>query len=112
MAKFKAEAHDAEYAQKLLRVVHGLAHLRTRHRADIITIESGPEDDPLPHARLRRIGVHLWVLEIADHRGRWEPTDVRTKLDIALTVLAQDFGWVLTPIDDDENPLRTSDRED
>jgi hypothetical protein len=112
MAKFKAEAHDTEYAQKLLQVVHGLRHLRTRGRADTVTIESGPEDDPVTHARVRRVGVHLWVLEIADHRGRWEPTDVRAKLDIALTVLAKDFGWVLTPIDDDENPLRTSDRED
>jgi hypothetical protein len=111
MPKLKAEAFNAEYAQKLLNIVHGLAHLRARARADTITIESGDDDDPIAHARVRRVGVHLWVLDIADHRGRWEPTDVRTKLDIAITVLAKDFGWVLTPIDD-ENPLRTSDRED
>ena len=112
MAKFKAEAFNAEYAQKLLNIVHGLGHLRARARADTITIESGDADDAVPHARARRVGVNLWVLEIADHRGRWEPTEVRTNLDTAITVLAEDFGWVLTPIDDDANPLRTSDRED
>lgn len=111
MPKLKAEGYDADYAQKLLNVVHGLAHLRARNRADTITIESGDKEDPVPHARVRRVTVSLWVLEIADHRGRWEPTDVRMKLDNAITVLAEDFGWVLTPIED-ENPLRTSDRED
>ena len=112
MAKFKAEEHDATYAQMLLHSVYGLTHLRARNRADVITIESGPATDAVPHARCKRVGVHLWVLEIADHRGRWEGTDVRTDLDRALTVLAEDFGWVLTPIDEDEDPLRTSDRED
>ena len=83
MTKFKGEAFNAEYAQKLLNAVHGLGHLRARHRAETITIESGPADDPILHARVRRVGAHLWVLETADHRGSWEPTDVRTNLDSA-----------------------------
>jgi hypothetical protein len=109
MTKLKADSSAASYAQHLLNVAHGLTHLRTRHRADIVTIESGPANDPVAHARLKRVGVHLWILEIADHRGRWEPAPVRATLEASLAALVSDFGWVLTPIDDD--PLRTSDPE-
>lgn len=109
MTQLKADSSAALYAQHLLHVVHRLAHLRTRHRANVITIESGPTEDPVAHARLKRVGVHIWVLEIADHRGKWEPAPVRATLEASLTALVHDFSWVLTPIDED--PLRTSDPE-
>ena len=109
MTKLKADSSAASYAQHLLKVAHGLTHLRTSQRADVITIESGPIDDPVAHARLKRVGVHLWVLEIAEHSGRWEPAPVRATLEASLTALVGDFGWVLTPID--YAPLRTSDPE-
>ncbi|MBK6520235.1 MAG: transposase [Polyangiaceae bacterium] len=32
-----------------------------------------PTTTPWPCARLRRDTVHLWILEIADHKGRWAP---------------------------------------
>ena len=32
---------------------------------DLVTIESGPIKDPWPHARLRRVGVHIWQLDMA-----------------------------------------------
>lgn len=111
MAKFKAEESHATSVRLILCTTNGLRHLRTRHRADIVTIESGPESDPVAHARLKRVGVHLCVLEIADHRGKWESANVRATLDEALAALVHNFDWVLTQIDDDE-PLRTSDRED
>lgn len=110
MAKLKADSSAASHAQHLLNVVHGLTHLRTRHRADVVTIESGPAADPVPHARLKRVGVHLWVLEIADHRGRWEPAPVRATIEVVVSTLVSEFGWVLTSIEDDD-PLRTSDQE-
>lgn len=112
MPKFKAGEPQAQHARYLLGVVHGQGHLRTRHRADIVTIESGSTDDAVPHARLKRVSVHLWILEIADHRGKWEATPVRTTLEAAISTLVEEFGWLLTPIEDDENdPLRTSDRQ-
>lgn len=100
MAKFKAEESNANYISMILRNANGLRHLRTRHRADVVTIESGPEDDPVAHARVKRVGVHLWVLEIADHRGKWESAHVRDHIDAVLKALVHDFGWVLTQIDD------------
>lgn len=86
-----------EEAQKHLHA-RGLTHLRVRARGDLLTIESGPEDDPVKHARLRRSTVHLWTLEIADHRGRFEPAGLRDLSDKLLDTLVTDFPWVLEPI--------------
>jgi hypothetical protein len=108
MPKFKADSSSASEAQNLL-IKHGHSHLRTRHRADVVTIESGAPDDVVAHARLRRVSVHLWLLDIANHRGKWEPTLVRSTLPDCINTLAQDFGWVLELFEED--PLRTSDQE-
>ncbi len=108
MPKFKADSSSAMFVKHLL-TTHDQSHLRARHRADMVTIESGPGDDVIPHARLKRVGVHLWILQIADHRGRWESTPVRSTIEASITALVEDFGWVLMPFDDD--PLRTSDQE-
>ena len=69
-----------------------------RRRADVLTLESGPEADPVKHARFLRVGVHLWVLEVASHTGRWQPSGLRGHLDKLLAALVDTFGWVLTPI--------------
>ncbi|WP_437949187.1 hypothetical protein WME98_52930 [Sorangium sp. So ce296] len=73
-------------------------NLRARKRGELVVIESGPDDDPIPHARLRRDTVQLWRLEIATHTGRWEPTGIRAPLKDILDVLVHDFPWVLTPV--------------
>jgi len=98
MPKFQAEKPDATQVERFLRE-RGLRHLRARHRADLVTIESGPRKDPWPHARLRRVGVHLWQLEMATHTGRWEPTPLRGQREQLLTMLVDQFGWTLQPID-------------
>lgn len=110
MPKFQADEWIAESVVQQLHVHEQLRHLRTRHRADVVNIESGPVHDAVKHARLKRVGVHLWLLEIADHRGRWEPTGVRTQIEAAVATLMDAFGWVLEPIDED--PMRTSDPQD
>lgn len=90
----KSEAEDAE---RYLRE-QGFDHLRTRHRGKIVTIESGPEDDVVKHARFRKDTVHLWILEIADHRGRWERTGSRDTIDNLRIALVEEFPWVLEKI--------------
>ena len=94
----KADSWHASCVERLLHA-RGLEHLRARSRGALVTIESGPDDDPIPHARLRRDTVHLWLVEIADHRGRWGPTPIRANLETAIVCLHSDYGWVLTPID-------------
>ena len=98
MPKHQASRADATGVTAFLRT-RGLGHLRARHRADLVTIESGPVKDPWPHARLRRVGVHLWQLEIATHTGRWEPTPLRGLREQLLTMLIDQFGWTLQPIE-------------
>ena len=62
---------------------------------DVTIIESGPEDDPVLHARLRRDTVHLWTLEMATHTGRWERTGFRDQRDKLLDLLVTTFPWIV-----------------
>jgi len=98
MPKHQASRSDATEVATFLRD-RGLRHLRARHRADLVTIESGPAKDPWPRARLRRVGVDLWQLEMATHTGRWQPTPLRGVRKQLLTMLVDQFGWTLAPIE-------------
>jgi hypothetical protein len=99
MAKHTAQQQDAEAVASNLRETAGLAHLRVRRRADLIVIESGPDDDPNPRARLRRVGVHQWRLEMATHTGRWETTPFQAQRDELVQLLVENFGWTLAPFE-------------
>ncbi len=92
----KASFYATGVAQELEQ--RGLEHLRVRAYGKTLTIESGPEDDPVKHARLKRDTVHLWILQVADHKGRFQPTGMRADLDTLLDTLVRDFGWLLEPI--------------
>lgn len=93
-----ASPHDAEAVQKYLQRFPELAHLRARRRAALVTIESGPDDDPVPHARLRRIRSNCWRLEMPTFSGRWEPTPFEGGLEDVLSMLVEDFGWTLQKV--------------
>jgi hypothetical protein len=41
-----------------------------RKRGDLIILESGSEDDPVAHARLRRVTSQWWTLEMGI-TGKW-----------------------------------------
>jgi hypothetical protein len=98
VAKFPADEIHVETATLFLRKQRKLAHLRVRKRGDTIIIESGPKNDPVAHARLRRVTGQSWTLEMPSHVGRWEPTPISAPLQQALTTLVQQFPWTLTPI--------------
>ena len=78
----------------------GLRHLGVRRRGAVLTIESGPPTDPFPRARLRRVAVHLWQLEMPTRSGRWDATPFRAQLDDLVTSLMSDFGWTLQDFGD------------
>ena len=90
--------YDAGETERQLAEYVGLSHLRVRVRGAVLTLESGPSEEPHAHARLRRVSATLWSLEIAGRGGRWEQTglrDTRAKLVLALV---EQFGWVLEPV--------------
>jgi hypothetical protein len=91
-----ADQDDADELLELLQA-QDLAHLRVRRRGGILTIESGPKDDVVQHARLRRLAKHLWTLEVATHMGNWQATGLRSPLPDIAHVLHQQFPWVLVP---------------
>ena len=98
MVKYSAETYEASDLQKFLRE-KGHKHLRVRKYGALLIIESGPNDDPVSHARFRRVTVNYWTLEMATHTGKWEHTGLRGLLDDLRQMLVEDFGWVLTPIE-------------
>ena len=77
---------------------HAITHLRVRRHAQLLVLESGPEDDPIPHARFRRQAVHIWTLELPSHTGRWDKTPYRGLIDNMLAVLETEMPWTLAPI--------------
>ena len=94
--------------QQKLHDQYGLRHLRVRKRGLLLTLESGPDDDPYRHVRFRRDTVHLWTVEAAS-RGKWERMHLRATLDELLEMLTTEMSWLIQSID--ESPVGTSDRE-
>ncbi len=98
MAKYNAETWDALDVTNYLHA-QGCNHVRVRRYGDLLVIESGPKNDAIKHARMRRVSVHYWTLEMATHTGQWQQTGLRGLLDEINKSLFHDFGWVLTPIE-------------
>lgn len=97
MVKYPADEIDVDGTEAFLRQ-HGLEHLRVRKRGDTLTLLSGPDNDPIPHARLRRVSSQWWSLEMPTHTGRWDRTPLRAPRLAVLTALVEQFPWTLTPI--------------
>jgi len=106
MPKLKAEEFDLDVVEEALESLQ-LPHLRARKRGAAIIVESGPKQDPLKHFRLRRDTAQYWLLDIANHQGRWEPTPYREPLGNLVRRVAEDFPWVVADVF--KNPERTSD---
>lgn len=96
MPKLAAEDYHAdELADDLAD--HGFPHLRVRRRGAVLTIESGSKPHVVPHARLRRDTVHLWILEMPTAGGKWDVTPYRDVMDRQVQRLVGDLAWTLTP---------------
>jgi len=94
-----ADQDDADDLLELLHTERDLTHLRVRRRGGVLTIESGPKDDVVQHARLRRVTQHKWTLEVATHMGEWQATGLREPMPVLVQTLKQQFPWVLTPLE-------------
>jgi hypothetical protein len=97
MPKLAADPIDVLCVEDYLRQHAELAHLRVRKRGALMILESGPQDDAVPHARLRRATKQWWTPELPSHTGTWSPLPARLPIREALDLLRTDFAWVLTP---------------
>jgi hypothetical protein len=106
MAKQSADNASEDSIKNSLEQYPGLNHIRARRRGDLLTLESGPKDNPFPHARFLRDTVHLWRLEMPTREGyRWERTPMRASLDELLGKVIESSPWMLnSPY---ESPVRT-----
>jgi hypothetical protein len=98
MAKLTAEERDADALESFLLGL-GHKHLRVRRRADVLTIESGPTDDPYPHARLRRVTVQYWRLEMPNSSGKWDLTPFRGLRADVQKLLVDSFPWTIAALE-------------
>lgn len=97
MPKHTADELQRFSLQDLLQR-RGLTHLRVRRNGVLLIVESGPEDDPVRHVRLRRHGAHTWTLEVASHTGAWQPTPLRGPVERLVDLVVADFPWTVEPI--------------
>lgn len=86
-------------AEQILRDHPEYSHLRVRARGDLVILESGSTDDPIPHVRFRRATMQWWYLEMPSHTGRWERTPFRASMRELFEIVQQQFGWTLEPLD-------------
>lgn len=107
MSGYSREEEAVDWLLEHFANTKGLGHLRARKRGRVVTVESGPAKNSVPHVRFRRDTVHLWILEMPGRGGRWEPTPYRDLLETLVGLVEQQFPWALAPIV--ENPDRTSD---
>ncbi len=98
MSEFGPEALAVEWLHDHFAQTESLKHLRARRRGRVVTVESGPDDGALTHARFRRDTVHLWMLEMPARGGRWDRTPFRDTLENLMGVLEGTFPWTLVPI--------------
>jgi hypothetical protein len=94
---FAVEEHHPDEVLDYLAEYDSLEHLRARRRADLLTLESGPRADPIPHTRFRRIGVHKWQIEMPLRGGGWDRTPIRGPLRDLVDAVVTEFGWMLQP---------------
>lgn len=75
----------------------GYAHLRARVAGKSVVIESGPEEDPLPHARLSRLSGDNWRIDFPKPSGRWERTPYTGPRGNLVAEIHQNAPWMLEP---------------
>ncbi|MBL8714579.1 MAG: hypothetical protein JNL79_01215 [Myxococcales bacterium] len=97
MPKFRADDSDAAAVLALFAKRKGLRHLRVRRHVDTLVIESDDVDDPFKHARLRKVSVHLWRLEMPAG-SRWDVLPDKEELAKLVDDLVTLYPWTLHPV--------------
>ena len=94
-----ADVYAKTAGDSVERVLHerGLGHLHVRGFGKHVIIHSGAPGVGENRARLTQVTSQRFRLDMADHRGRWEPTPFLGTWRELLMQLIDDFGFVLVP---------------
>ena len=94
-----AAPHLLSQAVMAENVLHdkGFAHLHVRAYGQHLVICTQEDDDRWNRARLTSLQRGQYQLGLTDRRGKWEPTPFTGTLTELLTMLVNDFAFVLTP---------------
>lgn len=76
---------------------YGLDHLWITRKHNIITVMSGPKDDPILHVCFVRLSLWEWALQVADWQGEWETTEFKGRLLDLVEMVVKEMGWLVTP---------------
>lgn len=97
MLNLSADEFDVSGTEVFLAKFPELSHIHVRKHGALIILESGPEGDRRPHARLRKVTKQWWTLEMPDHMERWNKTPHRALRNEVLQLLVDNYGWTLQP---------------
>jgi hypothetical protein len=86
-----------EEIQQLL-ATHELNHLSVLSRGRHVVIYSAEVDEKVYRLRFARIGHGRYELNIANHRGVWEPTPFTGTISELFDIVATQFPWVLADL--------------
>lgn len=98
MSEFGQEAMAVDWLHDAFANTDGLTHLRARRRGRVVTVESGPKGDVVPHIRFRRDTVDLWFLEMPARGGKWQQTPFRDSIETLLDLVKAQFPWTLAEL--------------
>jgi len=76
-----------------------LCHLKVDKRGSSIVVYSSGENGKENRCRFTRIKTGLFVLNMANHTGRWESTPFEGSLGELLEMVIEQFPWTLTNYD-------------
>jgi hypothetical protein len=84
-------------AESTAFILHALGydHLRARAAGTAVLIESGPGDDPIPHARLTRLSDEDWRIDFPTPTGAWERTPYTGPRGNLVAEIHQNAPWTL-----------------
>jgi len=86
---------DKSYVEKRLQE-NQLTHLHVTIRGNNIVVYSEYEKHKENRCRFTQIQTGLYIMNMADHRGKWELTPFEGLLNELLQMLIEQFPWVLT----------------
>ena len=72
-----------------------LKHLKVTIRGKNIVIYSEYEKEKENRCRFTQINPRLYIMNMADHTGKWESTPFEDGLEELLKMVMEQFPWVL-----------------